>query len=46
MKYRRISVVRLSDDKVVLELVSDQDPNAKRVVEDRDAVSCLCRALR
>lgn len=43
VKYRRITITRLSENKVVLEVVSDQDPTAKHPIEDRDALTCLCR---
>ena len=43
VKNRRVTVTRLSDDKVVVEVVSDSDPRSKSVIEDRDVVSCLCR---
>ena len=46
IKYRRITFTRISDTKVSMELVSDQEPTAKQPIVDKDAVSCLCRISR
>lgn len=45
VRYRRLSFVRIGDKKVILELVSDMDPAAKRPVQDTSAAACLERVF-
>jgi len=43
LQYRRVTFVRLGDRKVVMQLVSDVDPNAVKSLEDDSAEGCRCR---
>lgn len=43
VKNRRITITRLGENKVVVDVVSDEDPNAKIHVEDTSVENCLYR---
>lgn len=45
-KYRRVSIARLGENKVVMSLISDIDPNSTIHIEGSDMAECLERILR
>ncbi len=43
IKYRTLTFTRIGEKEVVLRIVSDQDPNSSRLIEDENVTSCIER---
>jgi hypothetical protein len=43
VRYRTLTLTRIGEKKIVLRIVSDQDPGSFRLIEDGDVTSCIER---